>query len=162
MTQVMEKAMEDEVIRWATFRLCRERYGVNVMQVREVLRYSEITPVPGTSDYVLGIINLRGNVVTVLDTRNLFNLENGKISDHSRIVIIEACDQVVGMLVDSVDEVVDVKLSDIDTTPSTSSDEAQRYFMGVCNYLDELLILVDVHQLVGEKMKERMQQAEYF
>jgi purine-binding chemotaxis protein CheW len=59
----------DEVLQWVTYRLGDETYGINVMQVQEVLRYTEIAPVPGAPDYVLGIINLRGNVVTVIDTR---------------------------------------------------------------------------------------------
>ena len=62
----------DEVLQWVTYRLGEETYGINVMQVQEVLRYTEIAPVPGAPDYVLGIINLRGNVVTVIDTRARF------------------------------------------------------------------------------------------
>ena len=61
---------DDEILQWVTFRLASETYGVNVMQVQEVLRYTEIAPVPGAPHYVLGIINLRGNVVTVIDTLN--------------------------------------------------------------------------------------------
>ena len=57
---------EDPILQWVTFRLDNETYGINVMQVQEVLRYTEIAPVPGAPDYVLGIINLRGNVVTVI------------------------------------------------------------------------------------------------
>ena len=60
----------DEVLQWVTYRLGEETYGINVMQVQEVLRYTEIAPVPGAPDYVLGIINLRGNVVTVIDTNS--------------------------------------------------------------------------------------------
>jgi purine-binding chemotaxis protein CheW len=73
--------LSSSVIRWATFRLNDERYGVNVMRVREVLRYCEITPVPGTKDSILGIINLRGHVVTVLDTRVLFKLALREITE---------------------------------------------------------------------------------
>ena len=82
-------------------------YGVNVMQVREVLRYSDIAPVPGAPAYVLGIINLRGNVVSVIDTRMRFGLPPSEITDNTRIMIIESERQVVGILVDSVAEVVD-------------------------------------------------------
>ena len=99
------KAKNGELTRWVTFHLDREVYGINVMQVQEVLRYSEIAPVPGSPDYVLGIINLRGNVVTVIDTRMRFGIEPMEVTDSSRIVIIEAGGQVVGILVDSVAEV---------------------------------------------------------
>jgi len=104
----------DLVLQWVTFRLQEETYGINVMQVQEVLRYTEIAPVPGSPDYVLGIINLRGNVVTVIDTRARFGLPPAEVSDNTRIVIIEAEKQVIGILVDSVAEVVYLKQSEIE------------------------------------------------
>lgn len=72
--EVQKEGVKDDVLQWVTFQLEDETYGINVMQVREVLRYTEIAPVPGAPDYVLGIINLRGNVVTVIDTRSRFGL----------------------------------------------------------------------------------------
>ena len=125
-----EKASE-EVFQWVTFKLENETYGVNVMQVQEVLRYTEIAPVPGAPDYVLGIINLRGNVVTVIDTRLKFGLMPAEITDNSRIIIIEAEKQVVGILVDSVAEVVYLKASEIDDAPSVGTEESARYTTGV-------------------------------
>src|SRR3990170_7687957 len=95
---------EDPLVQWVTFRLDNETYGVNVMQVQEVLRMTEIAPVPGAPDYVLGIINLRGNVVTVIDTRKRFGLELREVDDATRIVITEIEQQVIGMLVDAVAE----------------------------------------------------------
>ena len=92
------KGSEDPILQWVTFKLDNETYGINVMRVQEVLRYTEIAPVPGAPSYVLGIINLRGNVVTVIDTRQRFGLMNAEISDNTRIVIIEADKQVVGMV----------------------------------------------------------------
>ena len=73
----------DDALRWVTFRLENEKYGINVMQVQEVLRVSEIAPVPGAPSYVLGIINLRGNVVTVIDTRSRFGLPSAETDDSS-------------------------------------------------------------------------------
>ena len=98
-SNVVEKGSEDEIFQRVTFQLENETYGINVMQVQEILRYSEIAPVPGAPDYVLGIINLRGNVVTVIDTRSRFGLMLADITDNSRIVIIEAEKQVIGILI---------------------------------------------------------------
>jgi len=111
---IAQNLAEDEVLQWVTFQLENETYGINVMQVQEVLRYTEIAPVPGAPDYVLGIINLRGNVVTVIDTRSRFGLPAGDVSENSRIVIIEAEKQVIGIMVDSVAEVVYLRSSEID------------------------------------------------
>ena len=96
--EVRKDQTNDEVLQWVTFQLEEETYGINVMQVREVLRYSEIAPVPGAPDYVLGIINLRGNVVTVIDTRSRFGLMQGEITDNTRIIVIESERQVIGIL----------------------------------------------------------------
>ncbi len=143
-----EKVKNGEVLRWVTFHLDKEVYGINVMQVQEVLRYSEIAPVPGSPAYVLGIINLRGNVVTVIDTRMRFGLEPAEVTDSSRIVIIEASEQVVGILVDSVAEVVDLSTDDIDPAPNVGTEESAQFIKGVSNRGEELLILIDLNKLL--------------
>nr|WP_241697924.1 chemotaxis protein CheW [Rheinheimera pleomorphica] len=141
----------DVVLQWVTFKLQEETYGINVMQVQEVLRYTEIAPVPGSPEYVLGIINLRGNVVTVIDTRSRFGLEPAEVTDNSRIVIIEAEKQVIGILVDSVAEVVYLKSSEIDTAPNVGTEESARFIQGVSNREGELLILVDLNKLLSDE-----------
>ena len=142
------KAKNGELTRWVTFHLDKEVYGINVMQVQEVLRYSEIAPVPGSPDYVLGIINLRGNVVTVIDTRMRFGIEPMEVTDSSRIVIIEAGGQVVGILVDSVAEVVDLSVDDIDPAPNIGTEESAQFIKGVANLGEELLIIIDLNKLL--------------
>lgn len=143
--------VNDEVLQWVTFHLEEETYGINVMQVQEVLRYSEIAPVPGAPAYVLGIINLRGNVVTVIDTRTRFGLNSAEVTDNSRIVIIEAEKQVIGILVDSVAEVVYLRSSEIDSAPNIGTEESAKFIQGVSNRDDELLILVDLNKLLSDE-----------
>ena len=144
------QSSDDPILQWVTFRLDNETYGINVMQVQEVLRHTEIAPVPGAPSYVLGIINLRGNVVTVIDTRQRFGLEPAPVTDQTRIVIIEADRQVVGILVDSVAEVVYLRQSEIETAPHVGTDESAKFIQGVCNKNDELLILVDLEKMMTE------------
>ena len=148
MSQAAESE-NNEVIQWVTFRLDGEIYGIKVMQVQEVLRVSEIAPVPGSPDYVMGIINLRGNVVTVIETRKRFGLAQGEIDDASRIVIIESDENVVGMLVDSVAEVVDLKQSEIESSPNVGNEESAKYIEGVATHNNNLLILVDINKLLS-------------
>jgi len=145
-----EQVENNPITQWVTFRLENETYGVNVMQVQEVLRMTEIAPVPGAPSYVLGIINLRGNVVTVMDTRSRFGLPAQETDDASRIVIIEAGDQVVGILVDSVAEVVYLKQSEIELAPNVGNEESSRYIQGVANRDEGLLILVDLDKLLTD------------
>ena len=141
----------EQELRWVTFRLQNEKYGINVMQVQEVLRVSEIAPVPGAPDYVLGIINLRGNVVTVIDTRKRFGLIPKEMDDSTRIVIIESDDQVVGILVDSVAEVVDLRVSEMEAAPNVGTEESAKFIQGVASHDSELLILVDLNRLLTDE-----------
>jgi len=141
----------DPILQWVTYQLEEETYGINVMQVQEVLRITEIAPVPGAPNYVIGIINLRGNVVTVIDTRSRFGLMSKESDDHTRIIIVEVNGNVIGMLVDSVAEVVYLHQSEIDTAPNVSSDDSSRFIQGVCSRDEQLLILVDVDKFLTEE-----------
>ncbi|MFN3238650.1 MAG: chemotaxis protein CheW [Pseudomonadales bacterium] len=157
MNMQAQQNIEDPILQWVTFRLSGETYGVNVMQVQEVLRYTEIAPVPGAPDYVLGIINLRGNVVTVIDTRNRFSLEDDEVTDATRIVIVEADEHVVGLLVDSVAEVVYLRQSEIENPPNAGHDDSARFIQGVCNKNDELLILVELEKILTDQEWSEME-----
>jgi purine-binding chemotaxis protein CheW len=151
MSAARQDKVKDPMIQLVTFKLEEEAYGVNVMQVQEVLRVSEIAPVPGAPHYVLGIINLRGNVVTVIDTRNRFGLMPAELTDNSRIVIIEGAGQVVGILVDSVAEVVELRESEIDSAPNVGNDETARYIQGVHTRNGSLLIVVEINKLLNDE-----------
>lgn len=141
----------DEVIQWVTFKLDDEIYGINVMQVQEVVRLPEIAPVPGAPGSVMGIINLRGNVVTVIDTRRRFGLSAKEPDDSTRIVITEVDGQVIGILVDSVAEVVNLSMSEIETSPNLGEEnESSKYIQGLYSDDNEILILVDVNKLLTE------------
>jgi purine-binding chemotaxis protein CheW len=144
--------VNDPILQWVTYQLEDETYGINVMQVQEVLRITEIAPVPGAPSYVLGIINLRGNVVTVIDTRSRFGLMPKESNDdQSRIIIVEVNGNVIGMLVDSVAEVVYLHQSEIDSVPMVNNDDSSRFIQGVCSREEQLLILVDANKFLTEE-----------
>jgi purine-binding chemotaxis protein CheW len=153
----MHKETNHEPLQWVTFKLGNETYGINVMQVQEVLRVSEIAPVPGAPDYVIGIINLRGNVVTVVDTRRRFGLPPKAPDAASRIVIVEAAGQVIGILVDSVAEVVELRASEIEVAPNAGNEDSARYIQGVTSRDGKLLILVDLNKFLSEEEIAEMQ-----
>jgi len=149
MANAAAEATPDRVVQLVTFRLGGETYGIDVMNVQEVLRITEIAPVPGAPDYVLGIINLRGNVVTVVDTRARFGLPSSETDDASRIVIVESENQVVGILVDSVAEVVELNQSEVDVAPNVGNEDSGRYVQGVANRESDLLIVIDLDKLLA-------------
>lgn len=156
-TRASSKALQvkdganDEILQYVTFQLDSETYGINVTQVKEVLRHTEIAPVPGAPDYVLGIINLRGTVVAVVDTRHRFGLESIDVTDATRIMIIEINNQTIGILVDSVSEVIYLHQSEIETAPNVGNEETARFIQGVCNKDGVLLILVELTRMLNEE-----------
>ncbi len=153
------QAAQEQVLQWVTFHLDNETYGVNVMAVKEVLRYTQIAPVPGAPDYVLGIINIRGTVISVINTRRRFGLQDQEPTDNTRIVIIEVGKHVVGIMVDSVAEVVYLRQSEIETSPTVGKDDGARFIQGVCNKNDELLILVEFEKLLSQDELEELSQS---
>lgn len=146
-------AVVDENLQWVTFHIDNEVYGVSVLQVREVLKYTTITPVPGAPSYVLGIINLRGYVVTVIDTRRRFGLASQEPDDVSRIIFVEVRGHIIGMVVDCVTEVVSLRRSQIETSPAVNNDDngSSRHIQGVFSSEDRILILVDVDKMFDDE-----------
>ncbi len=142
-----------ELSRWVTFRLADELYGINVMQVQEVLRLTDLAPVPGAPHFVMGIINLRGNVVTVLDARKLLSLDSGEITDNARIMLIESGNMTVGLLVDSVAEVASISTGDIDPPPTLGKEGGSRYIQGVYSTEGRILILIDLDKLISNEQR---------
>lgn len=133
-----------------TFMLEKETYGINVMQVQEVLRETEVAPVPGAPNYVMGIINLRGNVVSVINARTRFGLAEIESTELTRIIVVETQGQIVGILVDSVAEVVDIMASEIESAPNVGNDDSSKYIDGVVSRGEKLLILIDLNKLLDE------------
>jgi purine-binding chemotaxis protein CheW len=146
-----EAKLQNEITQWVKFSLGGENYGIRVLKVQEIQRYSEISPIPGAPSYVLGIINLRGSVISVLNTREKFGLVDYEITDDSRIVILEAGPQVIGILVDSVAEVISLKTKDVDIAPNVGNEETAKFIEGVSNKGDDLLILLDAEKILNEE-----------
>lgn len=140
------ESKKGELLQYLTFKLIDETYGINVMHIREVLRYSEIAPVPGAPSYVMGIVNLRGNVVTVVDSRIRFGLPEATISDDTRIIIVEHENEQVGLLVDAVQEVFYLYQGEIELTPNVGNAEAQMFIQGVYQKDEELVILLELNR----------------
>ncbi len=136
---------------YVTFSLAEETYAIDVLQVQEVLKVTEIAPVPGVPNYILGIINLRGDVVTVIDGRRRMGLPDQSSTDQSRIVIIDVDKQNVGILVDSVAEVVQIASKDIDPAPAVGNDQSSRFILGVNSSEGGLTILISLEKLLSDE-----------
>ncbi|MEA3405967.1 MAG: chemotaxis protein CheW [Pseudomonadota bacterium] len=150
--------MEDEArnvgpsARCVLFMLEDEIYGIHVKKIREVLRVGTIRNVSGTPSNVLGVINVRGVIVTVLDARLMYDMPSKEITDHSRIIIVELDEeQTVGLMVDFVMEVKDIPENKFEPL-STTKENASRYIQGIAHFQDNVIILIDVDNMFAELM----------
>lgn len=131
-----------------TFKLSEEVYGVDIMSVREVLDYTSVTKVPQTPDYMVGVINLRGNVVPVIDLKLKFGLGKTAKTVNTCIIIVEVeIDEesiVLGALADSVQEVVDFDGSNIESAPKIGTQLNTDFIRGMAKKEEEFVIILDV------------------
>jgi purine-binding chemotaxis protein CheW len=149
-----EKCVEP-IVRLITFHLENEIYGVEVRNVREILLLNQSFPVPGAPDFVLGITNIRGNVLTIIDARRRFNLSSVDLSEppfdkSARMIVMESGDATAAVLVDSVSDVIDVKESAIDLNPKIKVNGDSMYINGVVSHLDNLIIILNVKEFLDE------------
>ncbi|NCN43437.1 MAG: chemotaxis protein CheW [Piscirickettsiaceae bacterium CG_4_9_14_3_um_filter_43_564] len=139
-------------IRCVLFNLDSEIYGINVRKIREVLRVGHIRRVEGSAFNVLGVINVRGVIVTVVDTRMTYGLPSKPADDLSRIIIVELdTDNIVGMMVDSVEEVKDIPEKQFEAM-STTKEGASRYLQGIAHYKGDVIVLIDVDSMFSGKV----------
>lgn len=140
---------------WLQFSLGDQQYGVNVLQVREIICATDITPVPGAPEHVLGIINVRGSIITVVDTRHRLSLPPREMQESDWILIMDIEDQSIGLLVDDVSEVIDVDPNRIESTRTSDSSTDARHVNGVLQQPKGMLVLLDAVSVVGLKEKSR-------
>ena len=134
-------------VRCVLFKLDTETYGINVKKIREVLRVGAIRKVPGSNSNVIGVINVRGVIVTVIDTRRVYGLPPKATDELSRIIIVELDeDRAVGLMVDQVKEVKDIPESRVDLM-ATAREGASGYIQGIAHYQDNVIILVDIDNM---------------
>jgi purine-binding chemotaxis protein CheW len=132
-------------LKLVVFRLGDEEYGADISHVREIVKAEEITDIPRAPGGVRGVIKLRGKVTTVIDLRRLLGMEGRNVDNNSRIVIVEADGNALGMMVDSVTEVKHIDSSQIqECSAGLAGNARQSYILGICKMKDRLLILVDL------------------
>jgi purine-binding chemotaxis protein CheW len=129
-----------------TFALGREEYGIQVSQVREVIRVAEITRVPQAPAHVRGVTNLRGRILPVVEIRTRLGLEPAVIGARSRIVVVEAQDRVLGILVDAVLQVTKLPLETVTPPPEEIVSSETDYISGVARWGTRLIILLDLEK----------------
>jgi len=132
-----------------SFRIGEEEYGVDIMAVQEIILVGCITQVPEVPDHVLGVINLRGNVIPIMNLRRRFGMPDQAADESTRIVVMNLGGRTVGAVVDGVDEVLRLSHDEISATPTTLGGAGKDYVLGLARRKERLLILLDMARLLS-------------
>lgn len=131
------------------FMLGSEKYGVDILKVQEIRDYQNVTPIPNTPPYIKGVINLRGVIVPVFDMRLKFNLQEAPYDQFTVVIILNILGKVVGMVVDSVSDVVTLTQDQISSPPDFGNEIHTEYLVGVGNVGDQMLLILDLDRLMS-------------
>ena len=139
--------------KYLTFTLGNEEYGVPVLKVREIIKVMDITQVPQVPEHVLGVINLRGKVIPVIDLRRKFGFPSHEHTERTCIIVADvdlaSVTVMIGIVVDSVSEVLNVAESEIDETPDFGGHSTTDYLLGLAKLKGTVKILLDLDRVLG-------------
>lgn len=139
---------------YLTFILAGEEYGVDILTVQELRGWEATTPIPNTPDFVLGVINLRGVVVPIINLRNRFGLDQKAYDPTTVVVIVKVMardkERVLGIVVDAVSEVYDIQSNDLQPPPEMDGAISIDFVTSLATMNDKMIILLDIHKLINE------------
>ncbi|MGO4220307.1 chemotaxis protein CheW [Lysobacter sp. TAF61] len=142
-TQSVEAADE-----YLTFALGEEEYGVEILKVQEIRGYDTVTRLPDAPDYIKGVINLRGTIVPVIDMRLKFRLARAEYNALTVMIVLNVADRVVGMVVDSVSDVIQLEAEQIRPVPDIGSAIDRQFITGIGTQGERMLILLEIERLM--------------
>ncbi len=149
------KAMADKEGKYLTFSLADEEYGVEITKIREIIGMMPITTIPQTPDFVKGVINLRGKVITVVDLRLRFGMDAVDYTERTCIIVVELAGQagniLMGVVVDTVSEVLSVKAEDIEDTPAFGTKLDTEYIRGMAKIEAGVKIMLDIDKVLSQE-----------
>lgn len=131
-----------------TFTLGQEEYGIDILKVQEIRGYDTVTTIANTSEFIKGVINLRGVIVPIIDMRIKFNLGNIVYNQLTVVIVLNVAKRVVGMVVDGVSDVITLTAEQIKTPPEFSAALDTRYIIGLGAVDERMIILVDIERLI--------------
>ena len=144
----------DNEIQLVTFQLGNEIYGIDIMDVKEIVKIQEIRPIPNAPSYVAGILNLRGNIIPIINLHVRFNLKKHELSEEDRllsgIIIIDVDNMQIGIIIDKVAKVMTVEVDSIQQPPQLISGIGAEYIQGVVNKDGSYLIILDIRRLFSK------------
>jgi purine-binding chemotaxis protein CheW len=148
-----------DTIQVVSFKLGSEEYGVDIAQVQEINRMVAITHVPRAPQFMEGVINLRGQLIPIIDLRTRFGMLRAEHTKNTRIVVTEIGSKRVGMVVDSVSEVLRLPVDQIEAAPDMITGVDTEYIRGVGKIEDRLIILLDLARIISTAEKRELESA---
>jgi purine-binding chemotaxis protein CheW len=142
-----------------SFTLGKEEYGIDILKVQEIRGYDAVTAIANSPEFIKGVINLRGIIVPIVDMRIKFNLGNVDYNQFTVVIILNVASRVVGMVVDSVSDVLMLTPDQIKPTPEFSASLGTEYLMGLATVDKRMLILVDIEKLMSSDDMALMNEA---
>src|SRR5690554_6462950 len=144
-----ELVQDNEKNQIVIFKLADEEYAVDITQSKQIIKPSKITPVPNTPNFVRGVINLRGQIIPVLDLRKRFDIDD--VGERERIITVEVKDILIGLVVDTINEVLwyDVE-KEMEPSPAVDGAIRQEYIKGIVKKGTRLIVLIDLEKLLFE------------
>lgn len=143
-----------------TFTLGNEEYGIDILQVQEIRGYEAVTGIANASDFIKGVINLRGIIVPILDLRIKFNLLNITYDETTVVIILNIDERIIGMVVDGVSDVTTLKPDEIKPAPELGSGLGVQYLQGIGTVDKRMIILVDIKKLISSRDMELILESE--
>jgi purine-binding chemotaxis protein CheW len=143
---------------YLSFTLGKEEYGIEILKVQEIRGYEEPTQLANAPAFIKGVVNLRGNIVPIVDMRIKFNLESAEYNEFTVVIILNVADRVVGMVVDSVSDVIQLAGDEVRPAPDFTSTFDTEYITGLGTIDDRMLILVDIERLMSGQDMALVQQ----
>ncbi len=149
--------------KYLTFSLAGEEYGIGILKVKEIIGMMNIRTIPNAPDYIKGFINLRGKVIPVFDLRIKFGLKDTGYTDRTCIIVVEIMGKessiLMGAVVDSVSEVLNVKVADIEKKPELGVDVNTNFILGIAKSGDRVKILLDIDKVISPQEVEVISEA---
>jgi len=149
--------LSGERVQVVSFHLGSEEYGVDISQVQEIIRMVEITHVPRAPHFMEGVINLRGQLIPIIDLRTRFSMQRAEHTKSTRIVVTEIGSKRVGIVVDSVSEVINIPLESVEPAPDMIAGVGTEYIQGVGKVGERLIILLDLTMVISGEEKQQLE-----
>lgn len=146
-TQETTTTTDANTEKYLVFQIGNETYGAPLLQVQEIRTYTRATRVPNAPNYVLGVINLRGNIIAVIDARTRFGLPPLPEDESTVVVVAQVSDKVFGLRLDSVSDVMDIPLDQVQPTPPIASEATHRFLNGMVQVGERVVILLNLREI---------------